>query len=164
MTDKTDDVHGFSMSKVAGVVFPIPLQFINRIFDKKRNVFARYLPHPTFARLAPRSRLFLYASHGQKEIVGEALIRKIEFLTPDELLKKYGEKVFLSRDELMNYTSQRPSRTTSKKMLVLILSKPRKYLKGIRYSGHMTMAGEYLTEDKYKALSEEIEEAYKQQS
>lgn len=79
--------------------------------------------------------------------------QEAEFLTPDEVLEKHAEKVFLSRDELMTYASQRSSRTTSKKMLVL--SKPRKYLKGIKYKGHMTMAGEYLTEDRYKALLEE---------
>jgi hypothetical protein len=39
-----------------------------------------------------------------------------------------------------------------------MISVPRKYPKGIKYKGHMTMAGEYLTEDRYKALCEETEE------
>jgi len=157
VADKSEDEYGFTMSKIAGVIYPIPLRFIKRILSEKRNVFVRYLPHSTCPRLAPRSKILLYASRGQKEIVGEAMINKIEFLTPDEVLEKYGKKVFLNRDELMTCASQRSSRTTSKKMLTLVLSVPKKYSKGIKYKGHMTMAGEYLTEDIYKALFEELE-------
>jgi hypothetical protein len=147
---------GFSMSKMVGVIYPIPLQFVSRILAEQRNVFVRYLPHATSVRLTRRNKVLFYASHGQKEIVGEATIKAIEFLTPLEALEKHGDKVFLNRNELMEYASRQPSRTNSKKMLVLVLSKPKKYAKGIIYGKPMTMAGEYLTEENYDALFQKV--------
>lgn len=73
-------------------------------------------------------------------------------LTPDEVISKYGEKVFLSRDELIAYTARQPSRDSSKKMLVVVLTKLRKYKKGIVYPRPITMVGEYLTKEQYKQL------------
>lgn len=156
MSGKQDDIRDFYMSNVVGVIYPIPLQFVSRIFSEKKDVFVKYLTHQSSVRLAPKNKILFYASHGQKEIVGEAIIQAMEFLTPVEVLEKYGGRVFLDRDELVSYASQQSSRTTSKKMLVLVLSKPRKYSKGIRYYKPITMAGEYLTEDNYKTLLAEL--------
>jgi len=142
--------------KISGIIFPIPLQFVDRIFADQRNVFVKYLAHSTLVGITPRSKVLFYASHGQKEIVGEATIRAMELLTPVEALEKHGDKIFLNKDELMNYMLQQPSRSTSKKLLVLVLSKLRKYPKGISYKRHMTMAGEYLTEEAYNSLIKQI--------
>ena len=150
---------GLFMSKIVGVVYPIPMHFVDRIFAEQRNVFVKYLPHSTRVRIVPRNRILFYASHGQKEIVGEATIKTIEFLTPLEALEKHGDKVFLGKDELMNYALQQPSRSTSKKLLVLVLSKPRKFAKGISCEKPITMVGEYLTEERYHALFKETEES-----
>ena len=94
----------------------------------------------------------MHLSHGSKEVVGEGTIEAIEFLTPNEVLEKYGAKVFLNRDELMEYTMRQPKRTSSKKMLVLTMYKLRKYSQEITYERPITMAGEYLTQEKYSAL------------
>lgn len=143
------------MSKIAGVIYPIPLQFVNRIFAEKKNVFVKYVTHPTCVRVVPKNKILFYVSHGHKEIVGEATIEAIEFLTPMDALKKHGDKIFLDRDELMEYTSQQPSRTTLRKMLVLVLSKPRKYSKSISCKKPITMTGRYFTEEDYNRLFQE---------
>jgi len=140
---------------IVGVIYPIPLDFVNRIFVEKKKVFVKYVAHETCVRLAPKSKILFYASHGQKEIVGEAVIKTIEFLTPIRVLEKYGDNVFLNRDELMKYASQQSSRTISKKMLVLAISKPKKYARGITYEKPITMAGEYLTKERYSSLFQE---------
>jgi hypothetical protein len=139
------------MSKIIGVIYPIPLKFVNRIFDDNRNVFVKYIAHPNHMRIALRKILF-YESQGNKEIVGEARIKANEFLTPLEVLEKYGDRVFLDRDELTKYASRRPLRTMSRKMLVLVLTKPVKYSKRIKYEKPLTMAGKYLTKEDYDAL------------
>ena len=139
------------MGKVVGVIYPIPLKFVDRLFSEQRNVFVKYLAHPTRVRIAQRNRILFYASHGQKELVGEASITSIEFLTPTEALERYDGKVFLNKAELMQYTS---GRSPSKKLLVMVLSQPRKYAKAVKYWKPITMAGEYITEEVYKKLKE----------
>jgi len=140
------------MSELVGVIYPIPLPYVSRVFAEKRNVFVKYLTHSTSTKLTPRKKILFYASHGQKEIVGEAVIKKIEFLSPMEVLEKYGAKVFLKSDELMSYVSQQSSRTASKKMLVLVLSQLREYSKGVKWKKPISMAGEYLTKENYSTL------------
>ena len=53
------------MSKIVGVIYP-PLQFVSRMFAEQRNVFVKYVAHPTRVRIAPKNKILFYASHGQK--------------------------------------------------------------------------------------------------
>jgi hypothetical protein len=139
------------MDKNIGVIYPIPFKFVNRIFEDKRNVFVKYVAHPNRRRISLKKVLF-YESRGNKEIVGEATIKANEFLTPLEALEKYGDRVFLEKEELIEYASRQPLRTMSKKMLVLVLAKPTRYSNRIMYEKPMTMAGKYLTEKDYETL------------
>jgi hypothetical protein len=143
----------FYLSRIVGVIYPIPLRFVSRIFVEKKDVFVKYLAHQSSVRLTPKNKILFYASQAQKEIVGEATIKAIEFLAPVEVLEKYDNRVFLNRDELTEYASHQLSRTTSKKMLVLVLSGPKKYERGISYGKPISMAGEYLTEENYAVIS-----------
>lgn len=145
----------FLLKKVVGVIYPVPFRLLDRIFTEGRVVFVKYTTHPTRVRIAPRNKVLFYASQGPKKIVGEAIIKSVGFLAPLRVLEQYGEKVFLNRNELMDYVSQQPSRTLSKKMLVLVLSKPKKYTRAISYGKPITMAGEYLTEEGYNTLIQE---------
>jgi hypothetical protein len=144
------------MKKVVAAIYPVPSKFVSRIFDDRKQVFVKYTNHET-SRLVPRNKVLFYASHERGEIVGEATIKAVEFLTPAEALEKHGDELFLNREELMSYVSQSSSRTASKKMLVLAFSNPRKYPKAIRAKKPLTMAGQYLTEEEYQALFEELE-------
>lgn len=134
------------------VVYPVPVHLVDRLLIENRNVFVKYLPHTTKIPLQQGDKVVFYASYSNKQVVGEGVVENIEFLTPDTVISKYGEKTFLSRDELIAYTAQQPSRNSSKKMLVVVLAKLKKYKKGIVYPRPITMAGEYLTKEKYKQL------------
>jgi len=140
------------MSRIVGVVYPIPLWFVDRLFVAHRSVFVKYVARTTNLRIAPKHKVVFYASHGSREVVGEGVIEAMEFLTPKEVLEKYSVKVFLSKDELMEYAMRQPKRTLSKKMLTLTLSKLKRYPQGIRYKRPLTMTGEYLTKEEYDAL------------
>lgn len=139
------------MSQIIGVVYPIPLQYVNRIFLQKRNVFVKYI-RGTNTKIQSGHKVIFYASHGLKEVVGEGTIDSIEFLTPDEVWQKHGEKIFLDKKELQEYTFSQPNRTSTKKMLVITLRKLKKYKNGIKYLRRITMTGEYLTKEDYKFL------------
>jgi hypothetical protein len=144
------------MKKVVAAIYAVPSKFVSRIFDEHKQVFVKYTNHET-SRLVSRNKILFYASQGQGEIVGEATIKAVEFLTPTEALERHGDELFLNREELMSYASKSPSRSATKKMLVLAFSSPKKYLKAIRVKKPLTMAGQYLTEEEYKALFEEPE-------
>lgn len=144
------------MNKIVGVIYPIPLHFVDRLFVAHRNVFVKYVARTTNLRITPKHKVVFYASHGSKQVVGEGIIEAIEFLTPKEALEKHGDKVFLNEDELKEYTMRQPKRTSSKKMLTLTLSKLRLYPQPIKYGRPVTMAGEYLTEEKYSALLQKV--------
>lgn len=146
------------IGKIVGAIYPIPLEFVDRIFAEQRNVFVKYLGNSTSTRLSTGSKILFYASRGQKEIVGEATIKAIEFVSPEAVLERHGDKLFLNRDELMNYVTHRSSRRPSKPMMALVLSKPRRYSRGVKYNKPISMVGEYLTEENYKTVIQRTKE------
>lgn len=137
--------------KIIGAVFPILPEYIDRLLVENRNVFAKYLAR-NGSKLLPKQKMLFYVSHGSKKIVGEGQIDKILFLTPDEALVKYDKKLFLNRDELMEYARQQPKRDISKRMLVLVLYRLKRYPKPVSYKRPISMAGQYLTEEDYEEL------------
>jgi len=139
------------MSLIIGAIYPVQIKYIDRIFKQGRNVFAKYLRTNT-TQLLIGHKLVIYASHALKEIVGEGKIENIEFLTPDKAWQKHGDKIFLNREELHEYTTSQPKRTSAKEMLVLTLRELKKYEKGIKYSRPITMSGEYMKKTDYKSL------------
>ena len=140
------------MNEIAGVIFPVPRQFVDRLLVEKRNVFVKYVARSGLSRLSVKHRVLLYVSQSSKEIVGEGIIDEIDFLTPGEALRKYGRKLFLDDHELEEYTFLQPNRDSSKKMLVLVLSKIRKYAKPKIFGKPISMSGLYLTKEEYKEL------------
>jgi hypothetical protein len=140
------------MTEVIGVIFPVPQEFVDRLLVEKRDVFVKYLPHITSIKIKRRQKLLFYASHGTKQIMGESVIEAIEFLTANEVLERYGQRVFLEEGELTNYTLRQPNRDCSRKMLVLVLSGFRKYSQPKKFMRPITMAGQYLTRKEYQQL------------
>ena len=140
------------MNDVAGIIFPVPKQFVDRLLVEKRNVFVKYVARNGLLRLSIKHRVLFYVSHSSKEIVGEGTIEEIAFLTPAETLGKYGKKIFLDESELEEYTYLQPNRDSSKKMLVLSLSKIKRYSKPKTINRPISMAGLYLTKGEYEQL------------
>lgn len=140
------------MSELAGVIFPVPKRFINRLLVEKRNVFVKYVARPGLSKLLVNHRILFYASESSKEIVGEGTIEEISFLTPSEALQKYDRQIFLNETELNQYTYSQPGRDSSKKLLVLVLAKIRKYAKPKVFGKPVSMSGVYLTKENYREL------------
>jgi hypothetical protein len=141
------------MDKIAGVIFPVPEKFVDRLLCENRNVFVKYVARTTNLKIVPGNKVVFYASQGAKELVGEGVIQAIELLTPTEALEKYGGKIFLDRNELITYATQVPGRKLTKKMLVLVLSRVKTYSPRLKWMKPITMTGQYLTQDGYNKLS-----------
>jgi len=130
--------------EIVGIVFSLSQEHIRRFFDEGKTVFVKFAAsQPTHLNIG--SRLFFYQSKSRKEIVGEARIIKISSDMPDTVLATYGDQLFLTPNELREYVGER----SSKKMLVLVLDKVKRYSVPIKLVKPLTMAGQYMTKMMY---------------
>lgn len=143
------------MNEIIGVIYPIPIEFIDRLFDGRTKVFVKYVAHNT-TKLAPRHKVVFYGSHGSRKLVGEGIIEKVEFLTPEAVLSRHKEDLFLNQEELLAYVRRSPSRTPSKEMLTLVMKKLKRYPATVDYNKPITMAGQYLTAAEYDSLMRKL--------
>lgn len=143
--DKTEE---FRLKEIRGAVFPLPHDAIERLLTGEKDVFVK------FGR-------FLYLSSGQKllfydssvhAIVGEAEIFEVLCISPADVWSKYGQRLFLSRDEFDKYVSTTPlgprntERAPDKIVTVCILRKPKRYSSPRKLGKRMNMIGHYLRE------------------
>lgn len=130
-------------------IYPLLPEHIERMFRGK-DVFCKYTGRGN-PRIKEGSKLLFYASGSRFEICGEATIRTIEFLTPEETVGKYEKRLFITREELDNYRNQR-DRPPEKKLMVLGLFGVKRYDKPRRTLKAVTMAGQTLSKSEYKEL------------
>ncbi len=143
---------------IVGILFPVPAKLLPRIFEDGKDVFVKYLAR-SHVKLRPGRKIMFYSSGGAKQIVGEGSIDNIEFLAPANLLERYGDRLFITREELTDYTQSQPLRTNSKELFVAVLRKVRKYAVPVTHPGPITMAGMYITKDAYKQILEKTRHA-----
>jgi len=141
------------MEPTVGVLFPAPAKYAPRILEEGKDVFVKYLARGNMAGLKLGNKIVFYASGGSRQIVGEARIGQIEFLTPDQVLEKYEDRLFITREELRQYTARQPGRTSSKLLFVALLKTIKKYATPVRCEIPITMAGMTLTKDSYRSIT-----------
>ena len=131
------------------VIYPLPSHLASRILNDKKSIFVKY---PTHEKISPKlescKRLLFYISGSNKEIVGDVEIVPINLMTLSEVVSAYGSRLFLTEDELREYSNGRGA----KKMMVFELGEIRRY-SGPKELGHgITMVGEYMSKEEYDAL------------
>lgn len=142
------------MSEIIGVIYPVPFNLLQRIFSGK-DVFIK---HPTcFKQLRPGHKVLFYASHEVRGILGEATIRNIEMMKLDEIYRKYGERVFITKEEARNYSKPLRDRRGGGSprdvtFLVLELEDLRKYEVAMKPRRFITVGGKYLTKQEYESI------------
>lgn len=134
------------MKEIAGVIYPVPVEMVDRLF-KGKTVYVKYGAHRT-TKLAPKHKVIFYASHGSKKLVGEGKIKSVEFLTPLKVLEKYRDELFLTETELYAYVGGR----SQMEMLTLVLTNLKKYSTPFEFNKPITMAGQYLTIQEYSSF------------
>jgi len=135
------------LSEVYGAIFPLPKHLVERFFDSGKNIFVKYLTHAS-TKLCKGNIIIFYESRGLKHLVGEGRIMKIEFLTMDDVLRKYPRNLFLDKEELYEYAGDRKS----KMMLTITLVKIKKYKKPTSYKDRISMVGKYITKEEYTSI------------
>jgi len=133
-----------------GVIFPLSHSHIEQFLANGKNVFVKYCGKSTIPRhIDNGSKLYFYESKSAKHIVGEAKIIKITQCTIDEVIEKFSDRLFLTRDELNAYANGR----RTKMMLVLTLEKMKRYSAPLPLDKSLTMAGQYMTKSLYQRIS-----------
>lgn len=90
------------MSEIIGITFPIPHQYMSRFFEQMKDVFIK--PATCFKDIKPGMKLVLYQSHEDTGYVGEGIIQKIHLVDdPLNLFEIYGERIFLTKEEVRAY-------------------------------------------------------------
>jgi hypothetical protein len=128
------------------VIYPLPSHLASRILQDKKSVFIKYPTHETISpKLASCKKLLLYISGSNKEIAGEADIVSINLMTLSEVVSAYGSSLFLTANELREYSGGRDS----KKMMVFGLGGITKYPEAKCLGRRITMVGEYIAREEY---------------
>ena len=131
------------------VIYPLPSHLASRILQNKKSIFVKY---PTHEKVSPKlescQKLLLYISGSNKEIAGEANITSIGLMTLSEVVSAYGSRLFLTDDELREYSNGRDA----KKMMVFELGAIRRYSEPKELGHGITMVGEYIKREEYDAL------------
>jgi len=142
--------------EIVGVIYPVPSNLVNRILKEGKDVFIK---HPTcFKQLKPGHKVLFYASQEVRGIVGEATIRNIDFLKISEIYERYGDRVFISREEAKSYSKPLSSRragvggSRDVKFLVLELQDIKKYGRVVKPKRFITVGGKYLTKREYEEI------------
>lgn len=139
------------MAKLVGAIFPVPAELVAGLFNRNLKVFVKYIPHSS-TQLTKGNKIIFYESGGSKSLIGEGRINRIEFFTPDEVIEKYKELLFINKDQLYTYVRLQPKRDLNKKMLTLTLIKLERYDPPIKYEKRITMAGRYVYSADYHDL------------
>jgi hypothetical protein len=138
-----------SLSSPFAVIYPLPSHLALRILQDKKSVFVKYPTHVMISpKLASCKKLLLYISGSNKEIAGEAEIESIRLMTISEVVLTYSSNLFLTEEELREYSNGRDS----KKMMVFVLGRITLYPEPKSLGHGITMIGEYSSEDEYNAL------------
>ena len=133
-----------------GVIYPVLQEHFDRIASGK-DVFCKFVSRGKL-RLEVGDKILFYRSGGSREVIGEATIGEMEFLEPGVLVAKYGERLFLSRDELVKYVNQR-EKPGGKKLPVFVLKDSIKYPRPFKMKKSLTMAGLTLTKKMYQRIT-----------
>jgi len=138
------------------VIYPLPSHLAFRILQDKKSVFVKYPTHEMISpRLASCKKLLFYISGSNKEIAGEAEITSICLMTLSEAVLAYSSIIFLTEDELREYSGGRDN----KKMMVFMLGRIISYQEP-KHLGHgITMVGEYLSKEEYKSIVDDSVES-----
>lgn len=133
------------MNSIIGIIFPLPKNTIDFMFSNNRDIYVKYLTHQPSKKskinLKNELKLYFYQSGGIKSIVGDAIIKKFDFMDSSSILNKYKGRLMAQDDEFILYIKGRENKIA----LVLELYNMVKYHKPIKLAKPLTMAGVYLT-------------------
>jgi len=139
------------MNTIIGAIFPVSMEHSNRIFKQSEVAFVKY---SKFRKLERNLKIIFYVSK-EKILSGEGTIEKIETLDPEIAWVRFGNKIFLNRDEFNHYAEKSPIRGAKRKMskiTVYLLKNLKKYSGRKKFTNGITPAGRYVSKNEYTAI------------
>lgn len=139
------------MSEIVGVTYPIPKRFMDRFFKDGKNVFVK--PATVWKQLKPGMKFVFYQSHEDTGFVGEAKIKRVVLSeNPMQFFETYGDRIFLTKDELKEYIKSqgrwkyKKVRGQEKKKLwmAIELEDIKKYDRPVKPKRFVPVGGQYL--------------------
>lgn len=130
------------------IVYPIYNNHLRRIFENGKDVFCKYVGNRTIY-VGKGTIIVFYVTRQNKEIYGEAKIENFEFMKPNEMMKRYAPRLFITKGELDEY---RDNRSEDQEIAVFVLSNVKKYDSPINFRRPVTMAGVGLSQIQYESL------------
>lgn len=139
--------------KVVGVTFPVPRRFLGRILDEGKSIFVK----PSTLRLELGMKIIFYASREEQGWHGEAKVESVEhFTNVEEIIRKYGDELFLTPEELRKYERDRArwhSRgRRPRPWMVVKLKNVKRYPKIVKPKRFIAVSGRYVKESEYKEI------------
>lgn len=139
--------------RVIGVTFPVPKWFLDRILEESKTVFVK----PSTLRVQPGMKVIFYASREGQAWLGEGEVEAVEqFTNVEDILKKYGDGLFLTPKELRQYEKERERWHSRGKRprpwMVLKLKNVRKYPKPVKPPRFIAVSGRYVREKEYREI------------
>ena len=138
-----------SKKEIIGVIFPILPRHVAPLFEERKDVFVKFTK---FMRLETGSKIVFQVS-GEKMLVGEGVITNVEKLDPEIAWVRYGERIFLGKEEYDNYVKRSPISDEKRKMVevtAFTISDLKRYKEPIKsVYNNVTPAGRYLTRESY---------------
>ena len=129
---------------IRGAVFPVPHQFVDRLFLNEKDVFVKW---GRFRFLDGGQRLVFYDS-GMRKLIGEARIQEVAYDDPMKIWKMYGNRIFLEKNEFEAYVTTSPfgypRKPERSKLTAITFKKAHRYPTPKESPKRMTIAGYYL--------------------
>jgi len=130
--------------KILGITHPIPTEYANRIYNEGKNVF---VSKRQLSKATKGDKFVIYESHGAKAYTGWADILSIQKMKPNSILRKFGKRMMITREEFKDYSKNMPE------MNVIELENFEKFKTPVKPKGYyVTVAGKYIYEDEYKTI------------
>lgn len=129
--------------KIVAVSHPIPTEYAERIYYNGKTVF---LGKSYLGKVSPGDKFIVYESHGAKAYTGWADIKSIGKQKTGSIIRKYGKKLMISKEEFQEYAKGKTE------MNVIEFENFEKFKKPVKPSRFVTVAGKYIYEDEFKTI------------
>ena len=134
----------YKKEEVIGALFPIIRRHANKLFSTNQVIFIKF----TKLNKLTKGAIIIFYVSGEKVLIGESIVKKIDKMNPEKAWIEYWEKMFLDKKDYDQYIKMSPIENKARKMkelTVFSLSKLKKYEHPYPSVYPVTASGRYVT-------------------
>ncbi len=130
------------MKEIKGVSHPVPTEYAERIYEGK----TVFVGKSYLGKVSEGDKFIIYESHGAKAYTGWADIKSIGKQKTSNIVRKYGNKLIISKEELNEYAKGRTE------MNVIEFENFQKFKNPVVPGRFVAVSGKYIYEDEFKTI------------